>query len=140
MSDDVGKSVRYQIAKTPEVAALIGERLYADVREQGSNLPAIVVAVTGSSPEEDLNSANRIMAATIDVIAFGTDRTNANAVAKAVRDYALPATLRGSVYGMDFVDVTMLSGPAEMVAEPQDGSNQWTRITKQTFVVWANPT
>lgn len=139
MSADVGQSVRYRIAATAEVTNVIGARVYADALDQGINPPSVIVEVPDATPYEDLNSSNRCFASTVVVTAFGRTRDEANSVAKLIRDYALPADLQGVVHGMDFRDVSLVSGPSEMALAPPDGSNTWTRMTRQTFSIWANP-
>jgi hypothetical protein len=140
MSADIGQSVIDRIAATSEVKAICHANIYADCLEQGIKPPAVLVEVTDSACEEDLNSDNRTLAANVVVTAFGRNRTEANQLAKAIRDYALPANLRGSVHGMDFMDVSLVSGPAAMAARPEDGGTQWLRMTRQTFTIWASPT
>lgn len=142
MSDDIGKSVRDRIANTAEVNRIIGARVYADVLQQGTDkevLPAVVVAVTASNCEEDLNTSNRVFQSTLNVLTFAVDRTTANLVAKNIRDYALAADLRGDVEGMTYLDVSLSSGPSELVDPPMAGGDNWRRITQQTFTIWAAP-
>lgn len=137
MSDDIGKSVRDKLKHTTQVTAYVGQRIYADVLEQATLLPAVVVFVPNSQCHEDINTSNRCLEATVEVIAWGKDRDQVNAIAKAIRDYALPADARGSIEGMDWTDCSLVAGPAEMVDPPDDGSDRWRKITKQTFVIWA---
>lgn len=142
MSADIGASVRARLAHTNEVTTYIGSRIYADVLEQGSDsqvLPAVVVYVGGTNTEEDLNSSNRFQASSVNVWSFAADRTTANAIARAVRDYALAADLRGEVEGMNYLEVTLSNGPIEAVDVPRDGSDRWRRVTQQTFTIWATP-
>jgi hypothetical protein len=143
VSDDIGKSVRDRLLHTAEVNTLVGSRIYADVLQQGLDkdvLPAVVVFVGGNSAEEDLNSSNRLLASTVNVWTFAVDRATANAVAKAIRDSALAADLRGTIEGMNWLECTLSNGPIEAVDAPRDGSDNWRRVTQQTFTIWAAPT
>lgn len=142
MSDDLGKSVRDRLLHTDQVTAIVGPRIYADVLEQGPDdkiLPAAVVFLGSTSPEEDLNSTNRLGGSQVNIWTFAVDRATANAAAKAIRDYALAADLRGEVEGMNFLDVSLGSGPIENVDRPLDGSDRWRKVTQQTFTIWASP-
>ena len=142
MSDDISKSVRDRIAATAEVRSIVGPRIYADVLEAGPDskvLPAVVVFLGSSNCEEDLNTNNRVFASTINVWSFATDRTTANLIAKNIRNYALAADLRGTVEGMEYLDVSLTAGPSEAVDPPSQGSDQWRRVTQQTFTIWASP-
>jgi hypothetical protein len=136
MSSDISKSVRDRIRSRPAVTNLIGDRIFAGVRDQGSGLPAVVVQVVGNSPEHDLTGTNRIYPSVVMVSALALDRDKANELAKQLRDDALPADLSGSVEGMQWNEVTLDSGPTEIDVEPQDGSDTWIRVTEQTFVIW----
>lgn len=142
MSDDLGQSVRDRLAATAEVMHFLKEkdRVFADVLESGATLPAIVVNVKDTASEEDLNTSNRLLHPTIDVLAYGNSRSEANALAKAIRDSALPADLRGIVEGMDFKEVTLVAGPKELMDRPLDGTDRWRKLTLQTFTIWALPT
>ena len=143
MSDDLGKSVRDKIAATASVKAIAGPRIFADFLPQKPDsevLPAVVVFVGSMNTEEDLSTTARVGAGTVNVWTFANDRTTANLLAKAIRDDALAADLRGSVYGMDFLDVSLSAGPSEAVDPPNSGGNTWRRVTQQTFTIWASPT
>lgn len=142
MSDDLGQSVRDRLVATAEVMNIVKEKdhIFADVLESGASLPAIVVNVKDSQAEEDLNTSNRLLHPTIDVLAYGRDRKEANALAKVIRDNALPADLRGIVEGMDFKEVTLVAGPKELMDRPLDGTDRWRKLTLQTFTIWALPT
>jgi hypothetical protein len=142
MSDDIGKSVRDRIAKTSQVKAIIGPRVYADVLEQGLDkdvLPAVVVFVGSNACEEDLSTDARLFHPTVNVWTFAVDRTTANLIAKNIRDYALAADLRGEVEGMNYLDVSLTAGPTEAVDAPPSGGNVWRRVTQQSFTIWATP-
>jgi hypothetical protein len=142
MSDDLGKSVRDRLANTTSVKNYVGPRVYADVLQQGPDsavLPAVVVFIGGNSAEEDLNSSNRLLASTVNVWTFAVDRATANAVAKAIRDDALAADLRGQVEGMNWLECTLANGPIEAVDQPPAGGDNWRRVTQQTFTIWAAP-
>ena len=134
---DVGKAVRYKLAATSEVTAICKNNIYADALEQGISPPAVIVEVPSANATEDLNDTNRFIASQVVVTAFGRTRDEANLLAKQIRDYALPANLRGSIEGVDFKEVSLTGGPAEMAAEPLAGSNKWLRMTRQTFTIWA---
>jgi hypothetical protein len=139
MSADIGQSVIDRLASTSQVTAICNANIYADALEQGIVPPAVLVEVTDSACEEDLNSDNRCLSANVVVTAFGRNRTEANQLAKVIRDHALAPDLRGSIQGMDFMDVSLISGPSSMAAEPVAGGNHWLRMTRQTFAIWANP-
>ena len=136
MSADIGKSVRDRLRSRAAVTKIVGANIFADVLDQGAKPPAIVVTVTGNSPEEDLSGTNRIFPSTIQVLAYGRNRDEANEIALQIRDDALPPNLFGRVEGMEWQEVTMESGPEEVVQQPQDGSDDWIRITSQVFVIW----
>lgn len=138
MSDDVGKSARDRMLHTAQVKAIVGARVFADVLDQNATLPAIVAFVKASDPHQDLNGPDRCGPATIEVFAYGTDRAQANALAKAIRTYALAADLQGSIEGMDWRECSLISGPSEVVDQPIAGSDAWRKITQQTFSIWAN--
>jgi hypothetical protein len=140
MSDDIGQSVRDRLAATPQVTKLTGQNIYADVLEAGPVSPAVVVVVSASQAHEDLNTSNRVFQTTLDVFAYGRTRREANELGAAIRSYALAADLRGSVHGMEWREVSLVAGPAEVVDAPREGSDQWRRITHQTFVIWNSPT
>jgi hypothetical protein len=140
MSDDLGASVRARLGKTSQVTKYVGSRIYEDVLEQGAAMPAIVVSVDAGSPEEDLSSDVRLFHPTVEILAFANDRSTANALAKTIRDSALAADLRGEIEGMVYLDVSLTSGPTSLVDQPTNGSDQWRRITKQVFTIWASPT
>lgn len=142
MSEDISQSVRDRISHTDEVKKLVGPRVYADVLPQGPDdeiLPAVVVFLGSSNCEEDLNSSNRIFSSTVNVWSFAVDRTTANAIGKQIRNYALASDLRGEIEGMNFLDVSLSSGPSEAVDQPPTGGNNWRRVTQQTFTIWAAP-
>lgn len=139
MSADVGQAVRDRLANTASIEALVATRIYADVLEQGATLPALVVQVPDGQPTEFLNSPTRYHRGTVTVQAYGPTRAEANALAKLVRDSALPADLRGSVEGVAIGEVSLVSGPAELVDEPKDGSDRFRRLTQQTFSIWWMP-
>lgn len=140
MSDDIGQSVRDKLAATQEVTTLTGSNIYSDVLEAGTNIPAVVVIVTSNQAHEDINGSNRIYQSTLDVFAYGRTRKEANALGSAIRTYALPADLRGLVHGMTWQEVSLISGPSEVVDQPSQGSDQWRRVASQTFVIWNSPT
>lgn len=141
MSDDIGQAVRERLAATTEVTAICKPgRIFADVLEQGAkDEAAIVVFVTGKTTYEDLNTSDRCGPAVVQVIAYGRDRAEANRLAKVIRDIALPADLSGSLYGMDWREVSLVDGPSEVVDQPAEGAARWRKITQQTFSIWANP-
>lgn len=140
MSDDIGQSVRDRLAATTQVTAICKrDNIFADVRKAKCEYPAVVVFVPSVTVYEELNSSNRCSAATVEVFAYAKERKEANALAKAIRDSALAANLRGTVEGMDWQEVSLVAGPGEGVIEPQDGSDEWLRVTQQTFVIWATP-
>lgn len=142
MSDDIGQSVRDRLAATSAVTNLVGRNIFADVLPQGADLSkhgAIVVQVPEATPHEDLNDSNRIFQSNIVTLSYGRDRAEANAIAKAVRNDALAADLRGVIHGMTWQEVTMTDGPQELVEQPQDGSDSFRRLTKQDFVIWNSP-
>jgi hypothetical protein len=139
VSDDIGHSVRERIAATTQVQALCSvDCIFADVLPGKPTFPAVVVFVSGHEKSEDLNSSVRSGPALVEVFAYGRDRAEANALAKAIRDHALPADLQGEYHGMDFREVSLVGGPAEVVDQPQDASDQWRRVTQQTFSIWAH--
>lgn len=140
MIDDIGQSVRDRLAATAEVMAIVRspDKIFSDVLAQGVTLPAIVVFVPGRTTFEDLNSDNRCGPAQVEVLAYGCDRKEANSLAKAIRDYALPANLQGQYHGMDWREVSLVAGPAEVVDQPIAGSDRWRKITQQTFSIWAH--
>jgi len=138
MSDDIQKSVRDRISKTSQVTDICKAQIYDDVLPQQVNPPAVAVFVEESTCYEDINGSNRCFQAQVVVLAWGTDRAQANSLAKAIRDYALPADLRGQIEGMDWTEVSLAAGPVALVDGPQDGSDKWRRITKQVFTIWAN--
>jgi hypothetical protein len=140
MSDDIGKSVRERLYATSEVTAICKSQIYADVLEQNAQPPAVVVFVESNLAHEDLSGTNRCFQAQIQVFAYGKDRDQANLLAKAIRDSALPANLQGIYNGMDYKDVSLTFGPSEMVDQPVAGGWEWRKITKQTFTIWANAT
>lgn len=140
MSDDIGQSVRDRLAATAEVTKLTGNAIYADVLEAGSAQVAVVVVVSANQAHEDLNGSNRVYQTTLDVFAYGRTRREANALGAAIRNSALAADLRGLVHGHEWREVSLTSGPSEVVDAPRDGSDQWRRITQQTFVIWNSPT
>lgn len=139
MSDDIGLSVRNRLEKTSQVTDICGRQIFADALEQGIQPPAVVVQAPAALAHEDLNSSNRIFQSTITVLAYGKDRTEANSLAKAIRNYALPADLRGRVEGMDWQEVSMVAGPNELMDQPVDGSDQYRKLTFQQFIIWNNP-
>lgn len=139
MSADINKSVRGRLRSRTAVTNICGSRIFAGVRDQGKSLPAVVVQVTGNSPEEDLDGTNRIYQSTVTILAYADDRDEANELAKQIRDDALPPNLYGSVEGMQWQEVTLQSGPNEIEVEPEDGSDNWIRITEQQFVIWNAP-
>jgi uncharacterized protein DUF3168 len=136
MSHDIGKAVRDRLRKRSAVTNLVGECIFADVRDQGKPLPAIVVQVADNNPEHDLSGTNRIFPSTINVIAFAGDRDTANEIAKQIRDDALSADLFGEIEGVKWQEVTLIAGPTETVVEPQDAGDSWIRVTEQQFVIW----
>lgn len=136
MSSDIGESVRDRLRSRSAITNIVGANIFADVLDQGAQPPAIVVQVASNNAEHDLSGTDRIYQSTITVLAYGKDRPQANELAKQIRDDALPANLRGSVEGMEWQEVTLIAGPAEVVEEPRDGSDQWRRITSQEFVIW----
>ena len=140
MSDDVGKSVRDRLLSTKPVTDYCGARIYPDVLEQGAidKGPCVAVFVSATLAHEDIDNDNRCFQSTVDVIAWGRNRDEVNALAKAIRDSALPADLRGSVEGMDWMECSLIAGPIELVDPPTDGSDRWRKITKQTFSIWAH--
>lgn len=137
MSDDLGKSVRDRLLHTSQVTAICQAQIYADVLDQSAQPPAIAAWVDSTSPNEDLNSTDRLGPSQVVVLAWGKDRAQSTALAKAIRDYALPSTLRGSIEGMDWKDVSLTGGPAELVDVPKDGSDRWRRVVRQVFTIWA---
>lgn len=139
MSDDIGLSVRTRLEKTAQVTNICGRQIFADALEQGVLPPAVIVQVPGALPHEDLSGSNRIFQSTINVLAYGKDRTQANSLAKAVRDYALAADLRGRVEGMEWQEVSLVAGPNEMMDQPIDGSDQYRKLTFQQFTIWNSP-
>lgn len=139
MSDDIGQSVRDRLAATAEVKRIVASRIHADVLAKGEPMPAIVVFVPGNTPHEDLGGSNRVHQSTITVLAYGETRKEANALAKAIRDNALAADLRGRVEGMEWQEVSLIDGPVELNEAPQDASDKWRRLTSQTFVIWNSP-
>lgn len=139
MSDDINKSVRDRLAATSEVTAIVKTRIYADVVDQGSPMPALAVQVPVNQAHEDIGGSNRIFQSQVVVLAYADVRSDANALAKVVRDNALAADLRGRIEGMEWQEVSLTSGPNEAVEQPQDGSDKWRRITQQTFTIWNNP-
>lgn len=141
MSDDIGQAVRERIAATAQVTQILPkvDNIVADVLPATADMPAVLVFVAGRTTYEDLNSANRCGTATVEVFAYGRDRAEANKLAKAIRDHALPADMQGSFHGMDWREVSLVAGPAELNEQPRDGSDQWRKLTQQTFSIWANP-
>lgn len=140
MSDDLlSKAVRDRFAHTQQVTALVGSQIYPDVLQQGSPLPAVVVFITASNCEEDLNNSDRLFHPSVNTLVFANDRAAANSVQKAIRDYALPADMQGLYEGMWFKEVTLSNGPIELVDYPRDGSDAWRKVTQQTFTIWAVP-
>lgn len=139
MSDDIGQSVRDRCGATSQVTNICGRQIFADALEQESSLPALVVQVPQSIAHEDLSGSNRIFQSQINVLAYGKDRTQANALAKAVRDNALAADLRGRVEGMDWQEVSLIAGPNELMDQPVDGSDRYRKLTLQQFTIWNNP-
>lgn len=139
MSDDLGQSVRDRLAKTESIANLVRARIYADILEEGAILPAIVVQVPTGNVVEYLNSADRSRQGLVTIQTYGSDRKEANALAKLVRDEALPANLRGQIEGIDIGEVSLVGYPAELVDEPSPGSARWRRLTQQQFAIWYAP-
>ena len=136
MSADIGKSVRSRLSSRSAVTNICKNRIFADVRDQDTDLPAVTVQVTSNNAEEDLTGTNRIFQSTVVVVAYAADRDKANELAEQIRDDALTADLRGRIEGMDWQEVTLIGGPNEIVEEPEDGSDNWIRITEQQFVIW----
>ena len=139
MSADIGQAVRDRFAHTASIEALVGDRIFADVLMQGCELPALVVQVPDQSTVEFVNSATRYPRATVTIQAYGGDREQAGALAKLVRDEALPADLRGVVEGIAIGEVSLIGGPADLIDEPKDGSDKSRRLTQQTFSIWYQP-
>lgn len=135
MSHDIGKSVRDRLRSRSAVTNLVGNRIFAGVFDQNAKLPAIAVQVTGGTPEEDLSGTNRIFASNALILCKADDRDTANEVAYQVYSDALPPNLRGSIEGMEWTEVTLLS-VSEIEEEPQDGSDNWRRIASLEFVIW----
>lgn len=139
MSDDIGKSVRDRLEATSQVTNICGRNILADALEQDTVLPALVVQVPQNQAHEDINGSNRIFQTLINVLAYGRDRTEANALAKVVRDSALAADLRGRINGMDWQEVSLTAGPNELMDQPIDGSDRYRKLTMQQFTIWNSP-
>lgn len=141
MSDDIGQSVRDRLANTTQVMAIVKEpdKILADAMPATFQPPGVLVFVTGVTTYEDINSSSRCGPAQVEVFAYGRDRQESNALAKAIRDSALAADLSGQIHGMDWREVSLVAGPSEVIDRPTEGSDQWRRITQQTFSIWANP-
>jgi hypothetical protein len=135
MSADIAKSVRARIRSRTAVTKIVGDQIFADFRDQGTPLPAVVVTVSDNDPEHDLAGTNRIFHSTITVFCFATDRDSANEIAKQIRDDALPPDLYGEIEGMKWQEVTM-DGESQYGVEPQDGSDDMIRVTEQKFTIW----
>lgn len=139
MSDDIGKSVRDRMEATAQVTNISGRSIFADALEQDTPPPALVVQVPQNIAHEDINGSNRIFQSLINVLAYGRDRTEANALAKAVRDHALAADLRGRIHGMEWQEVSLTAGPNELMDQPVDGSDRYRKLTMQQFTIWNSP-
>jgi len=140
MSDDLGKSVSDRLLHTSQVTAIAQAQIYRGVFPQGLLPPAVAVAVIASSPNEDLNSTDRLGGQQVAVLAWGKDPAQSASLAKVIRDYALPANLRGLVEGMDWKECTLSEGASEVVDNPVEGSDNWRRYVRQVFTIWAEAT
>lgn len=140
MSDDIGQFARERLMATAAVTNLCKrDDIFADVRGANCGYPSIVVSVPQTIAHEDLNTDNRMLQATVDVLVFDNERKPANALAKVIRDSALAANLSGQLHGMDIKEVSLVAGPNEGVIEPFPGAGSWLRVTQQTFSIWASP-
>lgn len=141
MSDDIGQSVRDRLANTTQVMAIVKDpdKILSDALPATFQPPGVLVYVTGVTTYEDLNSSIRCGPAQVEVFAYGRDRKESNELAKAIRDSALAADASGHIHGMDWREVSLMAGPSEVIDRPTEGSDQFRKLTQQTFSIWASP-
>src|SRR5690606_37792553 len=101
------RAVWKRLAEDPGVTALVGDRIYYQVRPDGAAYPCIVLNVISATPRRDLNGV-AWTETRIQVTAMAQTEPVAEAVATAVRQ-ALEG-LQGAVAGLPVISALVEQG------------------------------
>ena len=132
---DIGAATRTKLIGTAAVAAILGTRIYPDHLPQGATLPAAVYFVVSGTDEVDLAGMSGVAHARVQIDAYATTRTAANALSTAVRD-ALAATHNRGLWGtVATLGTTPQGGERYDTQSVGDGSDERQFITMRDYLI-----
>jgi len=134
MATNIRDALRDHLLATPTLTA-ITTVIRPGVLAQGDAPPAILVKVVSNTPQEWLNSSQRMYRARVAVNCYGANVTASDDMAKVVRDVALPPLLKGMVQGINVREISLESGPFDAEDIPKDASDEWMRHARLDFLV-----
>lgn len=114
----MGEALIARLKGASDVTAIFGQRIYWDVRPQGSALPALVLQTIGGDRREHLKGPEDMAEAVVQAASMARDKGKARAGAEAVIAALLPTAV---VTDDDGADVVFWRGSAR---EPIDLNEQ----------------
>lgn len=132
---DIGATIRTVTLENATVSSLIGTRMHADVPPQGVLMPAIVYTVVDTIPYEHLSGIADVSRARIQIDCAANTRSEANALADAVR-LALEKQQRGEASDGQFInEINLVTGESYSTIAPEAGSDKRRYVTQLDFFV-----
>jgi len=137
---DIGLALRSKLVGTNAVATILGTRIYPDKLPQGGTLPAAVYYGISGTDEGQLSGLLGRAEQRIQIDAYATTRTAANALALAIRD-ALTSSWGRGTWGPTGATVSV-SGCVPEGGERYDtqglgdGSDEDQYITSRDYLIY----
>lgn len=137
---DIGLAMRHRLTTTSAVAAILGTRVYPDKLPQGATLPAAVYYGISGIDEPQLSGLLGRAEQRIQIDAYATTRTAANALALAIRN-ALTGSWGRGTWGPTGATVAV-SGCVPEGGERYDtqglgdGSDEDQYITSRDYLIY----
>lgn len=135
MVADIGAATRTKLVGTAAVAAILGTRIYPDHLPQSTTLPAAVYYGISGTDEPQLSGLAGFATERIQIDAYASTRSAANALALAIRD-ALTSSWGRGTWGTVGVSGCVPEGGERYDTQGLgDGSDERQYITSRDFFI-----
>lgn len=131
---DIGTAIQDYLAADATVSGLVGTRIRPDVLKQGETMPAVTYRVISTRHEHNINGAKTgIARSRIQIDCYAETRLGANALAEAIRKSGILDRGHKTTHGVYIYSVQIDAGQSHGIEQPDDGSDEFRRITSQDY-------
>jgi hypothetical protein len=131
---NVASALRTKLLEASELTTLIGQRMYIDVLNQNSALPAVVCRRISTQPVHVIDDLTLLSSSRIEFTCYAIRRKVADDIARAIRRSGI-FSFRGVVDGITFCGARLDSGDEGEDEPPTDGNQVHRYLTRFDLMV-----